>query len=82
MSSSWHAVVALTLAPPSYVDILLEVHAMKGVATALMLHNDISQICELWWKQDRGQKELLAPQTISYLIIQVIHTQPFSLSLL
>lgn len=60
----------------AFADILLEVQGIKGVAAAVLLHNDIAQVCELWWKQDRAQKELLAPQTISYLIIQVQESKP------
>jgi hypothetical protein len=58
----------------THTDVLLEVRTIKGAGPALLLHNEISQVCETWWKQDRTQKERLVPQTISYLIAQVRNT--------
>lgn len=36
------------------------------------LHNEISLLCELWWKQDRPGKESLVPVTAPYLIARAL----------
>lgn len=67
------------IAPDSLFDsvallhgILLDVLAIKGAGHALLLHNEIAQLCETWWKQDRTQKEALVPLTIFYLVLQTL----------
>jgi hypothetical protein len=53
--------------------------AIKGAGHALLLHNEIAQLCETWWKQDRTQKEALVPLTIFYLVLQVTRSLTHSL---
>ena len=34
--------------------------------------NDIAEMCETWWNQDRPEKEQFVPQTISFLLIRAL----------
>ncbi|EFA78318.1 hypothetical protein PPL_08969 [Heterostelium album PN500] len=44
-------------------DILLRLSKLYG-----KIANEISLLCEIWFKQDRPNKEELVPQTIGYLV--------------
>lgn len=57
------------LAPKSLFEVMCKLHdEIQAVQDSPSLQNDLCELCELWFLQDRSSKDAVAPQMVTFLL--------------